>query len=375
MGEVTGISWTHHTFSPWFGCTRVSEACRFCYAENDNARYRRNGTGSWGPGAPRVRSKGWDNPRKWNRAAAKAGRQERVFPSLCDPFDRDQPILSAWRADFGQLIRETPSLIWLLLSKRPGDFELGLREMFDGTDAASIPRNVWLGVSVEDQKTANERVPLLLRWPVAVRFLSMEPLLGPVNLTRVGSLDVLKATMPREVARLEDNARPHSISGMQIDVLSEVPTTFYQTPDHMGGFECAPQSRPRVDWVITGGESGAHARPSHPDWFRSVRDQCVAAGVPFHFKQWGEWTDYLHAGARGWEFTHESKGKRYGILAYEDGSKTATRFETRYPWPVGRPSDPGGHPGPCMVRVGKKASGRLLDGVEWNEFPEVTHAR
>src|SRR5688572_29540800 len=113
MGEVTGISWCHHTFSPWFGCTKVSEACRNCYAENDNSRYKRNGTGGWGPGAPRVRSKGWDNPRKWNRAAAKAGRRERVFPSLCDPFDRDHPVLSEWRADFGQLIRETPWLTWL----------------------------------------------------------------------------------------------------------------------------------------------------------------------------------------------------------------------------------------------------------------------
>jgi protein gp37 len=168
--------------------------------------------------------------------------------------------------------------------------------------------NVWLGVSVENQATANERIPLLLRTPAAVRFLSMEPLLGPVVLPEV----FLK--------RLHFDGRDHNY------------------PDGAG----------MIDWIIVGGESGPKARPMHPDWVRSLRDQCAAAGVPFLFKQWGEWAPAL-AGmwfyplTDGPQFSQRAEGK--DCFTFDDGAGA--------------------------VRIGKTAAGRLLDGREWNEFPEV----
>ena len=260
------------SFNPWIGCTRVSPGCVNCYAETMMAdRYKKV---KWGPQGERIRTSAdyWKQPLKWNREAAAAGERRRVFcASLADVFEykRDQAVdMHQWRTQLFSLIRTTPHLDWLLLTKRP-ELVFPLIPWFIN-QIEKYP-NLWIGTSVENQEYADKRIPELLEIPAAVRFLSVEPLLGPVDLSQW-----LWADMPGK-PRLN-----------------------------------------RIHWVIVGGESGHGARPMHPDWVRSIRDQCQEAGVPFFFKQWGE---YL----------------------YDE---------------MGAP-----------MRVGKRRAGRLLDGREWNEFP------
>lgn len=231
MAEVSKIEWTDSTFNPWIGCTKIAPACDHCYAADLANRY---GWVEWG-NHPRKRTSTalWGEPRKWQRKAvefyAEHGRRQRVFcASLADVFDNQVP--GDWRADLWTLIRETPDLNWLLLTKRPQNIEKMLPEFW-----GEIKGHVWLGTTVEDQEHADQNIPYLLKHDAAVRFLSVEPMLGPMDLTN------------------------------------------YTDFNH------------DIDWVIAGGESGPHARPSDPAWFRSLRDQCAAAGVAFLFKQWGEW--------------------------------------------------------------------------------------
>lgn len=180
--------------------------------------------------------------------------------------------------------------------------------------------NVWSGVSVENQDAADLRIPLLLQTPAAVRFLSCEPLLGTVDLMYPKSL--------------WPDGPPMCCSGRECNCMGQ-PTE----PPLIHG----------IDWVIAGGESGPHARPMHPDWARSLRDQCQSAGVAFHFKQWGEWRQYNHL---------EGDNKRpLGMF------KDNVFREGNIVWDHTRDSV-------HMAKVGKKAAGRLLDGREWNEFPQ-----
>lgn len=313
MGETSNIEWTKATWNPWHGCHKISPGCAHCYMFKQKKQYGQD------PNLV-VRSKTkFSDPLKWDEG-------QLVF--TCSWSDWFIEEADAWRDDAWDIVRRTRRHTYQILTKRidraaahlPADWPLP---------------NVWLGVSVENQKAADERIPILLQIPAAVRFLSVEPLLGPVDLSPYITPTCAACEVAAATGVGDDHGRTHTHSS--------------------------------IDWVIVGGESGPGARPMHPDWARSVRDQCVAAGVPFFFKQWGEWTDYAHAGAHGWEFTQESEGKRYGILTYPDGRKSAARFETRYPWPNESPSY--GTCGPCMVRVGKKAAGRLLDGREWSEFP------
>lgn len=266
MGKDSAIEWTDHTFNPWVGCTKVSDGCKHCYAET--LMDKRYGKVQWGPQGKRIRTSAanWKQPLKWDREAAAAGKRARVFcASLADVFEDkpDQPEMDDWRRDllgWGGLVEKTPNLDWLILTKRP-------ENIFGWMLKA---QNLHFGVSVENQEQADKRVPELVElrhtWGFAgMLFLSMEPLLGPVDIW---------------------------------------------------GWLAWPRL---IDWVIVGGESGPGARPMHPDWARGVRDQCIEFGVPFFFKQWGEWA-------------------------------------------------PAGQLGK-MHRVGKKAAGRLLDGRGWQEFP------
>ncbi|MBB95560.1 MAG: hypothetical protein CML68_13340 [Rhodobacteraceae bacterium] len=224
MAENSGIEWTTHTFNPWIGCTKVSAACDNCYAEAWDHRF---GGERWGPRAPRTRTKTWGNPVKWNRQAEGAAERPRIFcASLADVFDNHRSIQDTWRRELWALIDQTPNLDWLLLTKRPQNIvKLAPERWFTG----GIPRNVWLGTTVENQEEADRRIPHLVQCPARVRFLSCEPLQGPVSIRRY-------------VRKLE--------------------------------------------WVIAGGENGPKFRPADPDWFRGLRDQCAAASVPFLFKQW-----------------------------------------------------------------------------------------
>ncbi len=307
MAENSKIEWTNHTFNPWRGCTKISEGCKHCYAE---ALSKRNPAilGIWGDNGTRVvASEGyWKQPLKWSRDAAKAGERRRVFcSSLADVFE-DRPELIEPRRRLFDLINETPDLDWLLLTKRPesiGSMFDDIRRHFGWDEDLSV-MNVWLGTSVENQEQADKRIPELLKIPAKVRFLSCEPLLGPVDLSCVnfGSetvTDVHDVLFPQHGLRYPDNGNP----------LPQLP----------GG---------SIDWVIVGGESGSNARPMQVEWARDLRDQCLRARVPFHFKQYGE-----HAPT-----SEHRDGKVF------------------------------------MSRVGKKTAGRLLDGKEWNEFPNAKTA-
>lgn len=286
MGDTTTISWADRTFNPWIGCTKISPACDGCYAEalmGEGGRFNRVVWGAPGKGdgtRDRTAPSNWAKPRKWNREAADAPGQTFVFcSSLADVFDNAVP--PEWRRDLFDLIRETPHLTWLLLTKRPGMvvklFADTLPATADKRNAAleaAWPRNAAIGCTIINQDEADRDVPKLLAAKAALKpafaFLSMEPLLGPVQLWKANGAeghDYLNGGW-------YENDDPAQYAGSG------------------GGGGHASGYGPKIDWVITGGETdqGNHkARPADPAWFRSLRDQCAAAGVPFHFKQWGEW--------------------------------------------------------------------------------------
>jgi protein gp37 len=328
MAATSAIEWTDATFNPWIGCTRVSTACDNCYAAVSTPA-RSLGV-EWGAGQPRRRTSeaNWKLPLRWNREDFQAcsdcgwrgaidsleddtcrncGRHERldsarrrVFcASLADVFDTE--VAPQWRLDLFDLIRLTPNLDWLLLTKRVGNVQRALRmagHQLSWTSGTPLhewlanwldghpPSNVWVGATVCNQAEADRDIPKLLAVPAVVRFLSMEPLLGSVDL------------------RLTRDAI---------------------ASDRLG-----------LHWVIAGGESGNGVRPMHPGWARSIRDQCVGAGVPFLFKQWGEWVSVSEVAGPGDHF--------------------------RFP------------DGATVRRTGKKLAGRTLDGRTHDEYPKPLSA-
>jgi protein gp37 len=354
MAENTGISWTDATFNPWIGCTKISPGCDNCYAAQQD-KFR-----SWTPegwGGPRKRTSvaNWRQPVKWNAArfwqcacgwrgespigeCGSCGRHasmkeacRRVFcSSLADVFDNEVPV--EWRRDLFQLIANTPNLDWLLLTKRIGNAtrmmdEIAWNPVGPAGNWQPMP-NVWLGATVVNQEEADRDIPKLLATPARVRFLSMEPLLGPVDITE----------------HLWGRPKPCHDCPKDIECLCGFTRRGFFTSDA------------KLDWVIVGGESGPHSRPMHPAWARSLRDQCAAAGVPFHFKQWGEW-------APGENVTR-SRGVVDGAWLV-DGRWMPSRENL---------ADSEGHRDdePDLYRVGKKASDRLLDGNIHEQFPEAS---
>ncbi len=310
------IEWTDHTFNPWWGCMKVSPGCKNCYAETLDNRYNHENP-HWGPNSNRKpqSDKYWNQPLKWNKEAAAKGIKAKVFcASMADVFEGHPDTLPHLKRLFS-LIKQTPNLIWQLLTKRPENIKTLIA--FDFPDG--LPENIWIGTSVENQQAADERIPHLLCVPATVRFLSIEPLLGPIILRRQAqdSKEILQATL---MGKLDEYFRPVERG---------------------------------IDWVIVGGESGHGARPIHPEWVRSLRDQCNAANVSFFFKQWGEWVpDNQHS---NFIAGIEVKSVRNILL---DGSEYNDGFI--------RAGDLA-----CMKKVGKKKAGRLLDGREWNEFPSL----
>lgn len=350
MSANTKIEWADHTFNPWIGCTKVGPGCDNCYAKADFDDRKHRVT--WGAGQARSRTKTWGDPVKWNKQAdaffAEHGRRQRVFcASLADVIDNEVP--GQWRADLFSLIAATPYLDWLLLTKRIGN----VKAMLDGLahlgttdsvlDRMPLP-NVWIGATICNQEEADRDIPKLLAVPAAKRFLSIEPLLGSVDLS----------------AHIAPPDLPFFMAGTPLcrDLPSKVGCT-RTGPHYPREFGCRWSkidnggSLPTLDWVIVGGESGPNARPMHPDWVRSLRDQCQAADVPFLFKQWGEWTPGENVErVRGTVDTAFLCSDRWHIsplnLATDDG-----HIDDQ----------------PDLYRVGKKAAGRLLDGCEWNGVP------
>lgn len=337
MSENTKIEWCDHTFNPWEGCQKVGPGCDNCYAEARNARFGGGVAANWGLGAPRRRTSvsNWRKPLSWNANHAdffaEHGHRQRVFcASLADVFDNQ--VDQAWRRDLFALIAATPNIDWLLLTKRIGNAALMAQQALLANGIVldhhyPMPSNVWIGATIVNQEEADRDISKLLKVSAAKRFLSMEPLLGPVNLR-----------FP-----IVNTAPPPNISSMTNAQIDECASAMARAAYHA---QCLT-----VDWVIVGGESGPGARPMHPDWARSLRNQCEAAGVPFLFKQWGEWAPHC-AVAGG----NEGRDIRRGHVRYLQGDSR----------------EPDGHfrkGGAAVARVGKKAAGRLLDGREWNGVP------
>jgi protein gp37 len=313
MAHTSNIEWTEATWNPWHGCHKVSQGCKNCYMFRDKERYGQD------PNiVVRSKTKFYD-PLKWSEPRT-------IFTCSWSDFFIEEA--DAWRDEAFAIMALTPQHTFQILTKRPermleylsvpghiANAAIELRKergiTFPNAEFNTEPlgygdpgaewfplRNVWLGVSVEDQKTADERIPLLLKTPAAVRWLSMEPLLGPVDL----SWNYRSTVSP---------IRAH-------------PTIDHKYLD-------------KLDWVVVGGESGPDARPMHGQWAIDIQEQCSAAGVPFFFKQWGEWVPRGQAAERGLDSSSE--------IELHDPYKT------------------------FMSRVGKKNAGRLLKGQEWNEFP------
>lgn len=271
MGQDTKIEWAHHTFSPWRGCSKVSPGCANCYAETQSKR-NPNVLGTWGPEGARVVASDayWRQPLRWDRAAAKAGERRRVFcASLADVFE-DRPDLVEPRFRLFALIERTPNLDWLLLTKRPENIE---RLWPAGSVGMLGAPNIWLGTTAEDQARADERILHILRVQAAVRFLSLEPLLGPVDLP------------------FFNGCRGCNHPGNLLPAWNE-----HGRCSECDGTRHEPSG---IDWAIVGGESGPNARRCDVSWIRSVVAQCREARVPCFVKQLGAFPCHGDDGA-GW---------------------------------------------------------------------------
>lgn len=328
MGDRSKIEWTDATWGPVTGCTKVSEGCDHCYAETIAHRFA--GTKAYPNGFDvTLRPERLDQPLHWRRP-------RRIFVnSMSDLFHKDVP--DEYIARVFAVMALAPQHTFQVLTKRPGRMRSLLgSEAFrprvetealrlktqqwaageypcgrkaEGRTRWTFPGwplpNIWLGTSVENQKWADVRVPQLLATPAAIRFLSCEPLLGLVDLTGSGIQQTYWLT-----------GRPG-----------------WGPEESVGDVVMQPLTiAPSLDWVIVGGESGPGARPMHPDWARSLRDQCLAVGVPFLFKQWGEWAPFF------WTADHPTHYFGDGVM---------------------------------VGRVGKKIAGRMLDGRTWDEYPEA----
>jgi protein gp37 len=349
----TSIEWTDHTLQPGiYGCSIASPACEHCYAAT--MAHRQAAMGNY----PLVTAKRGTKGVHWTGevrvdfdaiapAFAKLPKRKpaRVFvTSMADLFHADVP----W--DFiGEVFRhmaQRPHLTFQVLTKRPDH----MAEWYATTQrGAKWPAHIWAGTTVEDQRRADERIPHLLKVPAKVRFLSMEPLLGAVTLDMIA---------------VELDGLPGCVNALTGEWWPAVGDADEEERNRQ------PFGEGRIDWVITGGESGRNARPSHPDWFRSLRDQCASAGVPFFFKQWGEWapSDDIDANSKA--------DHRYAEQYAEDGGVPRHRWPDAPVRETARRLGKGelGHDvsgDTTVFRVGKAAAGRLLDGVEHSAFPEA----
>lgn len=301
MSAKSGITWTDSTWSPVTGCTKVSAGCKNCYAEREvEGRWSKNPKSVFYGRAftdVRCHPEKLEQPLHWKKP-------RKIF--VCPRGDLfHEAVPDQFIADVFGIMAASSQHVFQVLTKRPdralkllgagcmGGFETAVEEclaLYSDKDLVWPLPNVWFGVSAEDQATANERIPLLLKTPAAVRWLSMEPLLECVDLQLVN---------------------------------------------------CGGMPDKAIDWIVLGGESGVSARPMHPDWVRDIQDQCQFAKVPFFFKQWGEWAP--------WEQLVAS-------------TKAIMARSTKYVFPDG-----------VMVeRFGNRLAGRVLDGYEWNQYPEVT---
>lgn len=354
---MTKIEWVMNTdgsrgqtWNPIVGCSVTSPGCTNCYAMNMARRCEAMGTAHYAGTTKVVNGKA-----VWTGKVAMAPESTLLAPlrrrkpttyfvnSMGDLFHEDVP--DEWIDRVFAVMALCPQHTFQVLTKRSAR----MREYVGGSDVVArvgdaahqmhydglitepdgikswpLP-NLWLGVSTEDQRRADERIPDLLATPAAVRFVSVEPLLGRIN------LNSLIVCNPREMVSATHGYRC--------------------VPDRLGEEWIHAGKAPRLDWVIVGGESGPGARPMHPDWARGLRDQCAAVGIPFLFKRWGDWVP-------------EDQSPEDAILP----------GWARCPW-AEKDRDGGWSQGDqtSVYRLGKRAAGRLLDGVEHNGMPEARH--
>lgn len=344
MADHTPIEWTDATWNIVTGCSLVSPGCTNCYAmklagtrlRDHPSRQGLTADSKAGPvwnGQVRFNAQWLDQPLRWTKP-------RKIFVCAHGDLFHDG-VEMHWLDQIFAVMALCPQHVFQILTKRPewmqlyvsgfGDAEHGpawrtrgrvQQAMYQFDPDAGLPAwplpNVWLGVSVEDQARADERIPVLLDTPAAVRWISAEPLLGPVDLQHI------EVEAPGRTFR-------NALTGAGLGRTD-------------GPFVPLADLESRLDWVVVGGESGPGARPMHPDWARPLRDQCAAAGTPFLFKQWGDYLPQDQTDASGLE------------------------------WAVGH-SDPRNHDwepqGFASIRIGKKAAGRLLDGVQHDGYPEV----
>jgi protein gp37 len=324
---LTGEKLPGYTYNKWIGCTKVSPACKLCYAESvDERRFSKTLGGTpeapqihWGPGAPRHQTKTFREPLKWNREAARAGIALAVFcSSLSDWADEEVP--DSWRDDLFALVLQCPNLDWLFLTKRTAK----ARAYF--ADKA-VPANVMMGATMETQKCFDERIGDLLAIDAPRgHFASMEPLLGPVD-----------------------------ISAGLADPLAHVGGTFTAGPNGATWKpdECGCHAGGRaLRWVIVGGESNladkSKSRPMHPDHVLAVATQCWAAQVPFFFKQWGDWCP-------AYELDQNPQAQ----------AMCAMGKVPRHEFPTGEAGRR------FSFNVGKAIAGRHFEGKLWDQTPPV----
>ena len=375
MADQTKIEWTDATWNPITGCSIVSPGCTNCYAmalagtrlKNHESRKgltkQVNGKHVW-TGEVRFNAQWLDQPLRWSKPRM-------IF--VCahgDLFSEGVP--DEWLDQIFAVMALAPQHTFQVLTKRPermreyvktlparsgavgkwAAWHWGAQDpdlLYDQVAYAvfsSLP-NVWLGVSVEDQRRADERIPILLDTPAAIRWVSAEPLLGPVDLNNICYRD--NDCEIRYGALMGEAWIDNSSSASAYD-----------------------DGLPALDWVVAGGESGPHARPMHPDWARGLRDQCAAAGVPFLFKQWGEWTEacseYREADGKHVEVDPDSEE---GEALYNHATDRLIAIDGRLFTPETLPNDT---PARLVERVGKRRAGRMLDGIEHNAFPEIRRA-
>jgi protein gp37 len=367
MGDNSKIEWTDASWNPIVGCSIVSPGCTNCYAMKvAGARLDGNPKAPHYGGTTRKSKAGpvWSGelalaPEHILTAPLRWSKPRRIFVnSMGDLFHEDCP--DEWIDRVFAVMTLCPRHTFQVLTKRsermrdyfanryggsvlPSGGPYIERELQIDTQTLNLLRtplgrkreeetgrwqcrlplpNVWLGVSTEDQQRADERIPDLLETPATVRFVSAEPLLGPLDLEpRFGTM----------MSRVGD-------------------ITIYEDGSHTFEDTEIPRILRGLDWVIVGGESGPNARPMHPDWARSLRDQCAVAGVPYFFKQWGEWTSAAASG----------HGAQFAVIMSDDEMLQGKRE-------LDRPDEDGW----ILKRVGKKLAGRLLDGREHNDMPEA----
>src|SRR3990167_7231005 len=352
VASKTDIEWTDFSWNVLRGCSRISEGCRNCYAEVVANRFKEPGlpyeglitkTGQWN-GQVRVIEKLMDQPLRWRKP-------RRIFVnSMSDIFHENVDDYTIRR--IFDVMAQAKQHTFQILTKRVERMhqllslwdQVGITgEHFHGHPL----KNVWLGVSAEDQATADERIPLLLQTPAVVRWLSIEPLLGPVDLTALPSASGI---------------------GRHLDALSNA------------GVDPGALIPSKIDWVVVGGESGPNARPMHPDWARALRDQCQAADVPFFFKQWGEWRPICKGESEWYQPIYRSNriakaGESQEVLDELWGRQCTVqelclRNDGQHTSITGLGAWQQGAAPVQAFKVGKKAAGRQLDGREWNEYPD-----